>query len=254
MQRSNTLVMHTVLGAVLALSSPAGAMTFDQMRDLLTAGVGSDLVLEQYLAEDDRLDLSSEQLLELKRAGATDTLLRTVITGEAPRQEPTARQSGSNVDLYVDPFGYHLYSWPSAFAYICPTPGCQFSLYYGGYCGWRWRDWDWCDWGRWSWPSGRFACGPRWTAWNGAHPRYDTVRSARSWDREPHGDRGWDRGRRERDVWNGRGQEAHGNPSAAPATRSVDRFRDPARTRHANTRGADRPGSSDRGTRRSRYR
>ena len=117
--------------------SNAKAMTFEQMKELLAAGVASDLVLEQYLAEPERFDPSSAQVLELKNAGATDALLRELISAkDSDVPHSTSRVTG-DLDLYVDPFGYHVYSWPNAFAYYCPNPGWSYSLYYGGYCGWR---------------------------------------------------------------------------------------------------------------------
>ncbi len=237
-----TRLSIVLAGVLVACSiSSAMAMTYEEALSLLRAGVGSEVVLAQLNEEGVEFDLTTAQILELRQVGASDALLRAMVESDAPGEKSAPRvraDEGYDVNLYVDPFGYRLYSWPTAFAYYCPSPGWNFSFYYGGYRGWRWADYDWCNWGTWYWP-GYSYCGSPWYAWgaghSGGHHRNYASNDRTGWSRsrEParrSGERSWNRDR-SRDS----------TPHATGTVRSTPRTRE-----HSGTRSNDRFRSSPR--------
>lgn len=152
---------------LLALTAaPALGMSVDDVIDLLDAGVGEAVILDQMESQDARFQLTTDDLILLKRAGATDTLLQAMIAREAPRGKQEYTQdwtrsyyepSGIRVSVYYDPFGYHWYSWPYYFTYYYPFWWGDCGFYYAGWwshawCGWGHRTtwyWDRYHWDRW---------------------------------------------------------------------------------------------------------
>ncbi len=72
-----------------AFTGAAGVPTVDEMAALLKAGVGEGVVLKQVRASGARLDLTARDLLALKAAGASDSLLEALM--EDPGSEEPFR-------------------------------------------------------------------------------------------------------------------------------------------------------------------
>jgi len=159
----------------------AHAMTVYDIVDLLEAGVGEAVILDQIEAEDASFRLSTEDLITLKRAGASDELLQAMIALDGEKPEAPSRDwtrayhqpSYIRVNLYYDPFGYHWYGWPYYFAYYYPFRWSDCGFYHAG-----WWSRSWCGWGpaaRWYWD--RYHWHSRPVRTDGRH----------AWNREPAG-------------------------------------------------------------------
>jgi hypothetical protein len=169
MSRLSLLLL--LLGLSLATST-ARAITVDEIVRLLDKGVGERVILEQVAAEDARLRLTSDEILALKEAGASDGLLRALIrTGRAPEvsdeartsdaperelEEDSLRAGGALVDRYAvpiprarayyDPFGWYWRPWPWYAGYHSPFRWIDCGFYHGGcWDHWWWRWGTWCD-------------------------------------------------------------------------------------------------------------
>ncbi|MEZ4648875.1 MAG: hypothetical protein R3E97_08825 [Candidatus Eisenbacteria bacterium] len=162
----------------LFLAVPAWSMTTRDVFDLLEAGVGEDVILQQMAAESASFYLETDDILALRRAGATDHLLRTMIesgdTRRSEREAYEARRSreedegvrryreseddyGSpgddwsagyydvdrdlRVQFVYDPFGYYWCATPSYFVYYYPFRTWDIGFYYAGWHHWRWWGW-----------------------------------------------------------------------------------------------------------------
>jgi hypothetical protein len=129
-------------------------MNVDDVIALLQNGVGEQVILDQVAAEGAHFELTTEDILDLRDAGASDELIRQLIltgsdqgsAGDWTRRyyAPTAR-----VQLYYDPFGYNWYAWPFSFSYYYPFdwPDCGF--YYAGWWNQRW--WSGGPWHNYYW-------------------------------------------------------------------------------------------------------
>lgn len=168
----------------LFLATAAGAaqgMTVLDVLDLLEAGIGEAVILDQIEAEDARFRLSTDDLIALKSAGASDALLQDMIARDGGR--PAASKgdwtdayygpSYVRVNLYYDPFGYHWYGWPHYFTYYYPFRWSNCGFYYAG-----WWSRAWCGWG----PTTRWY-------WDRYHWHRNPVRTdgRHAWNREPAG-------------------------------------------------------------------
>jgi hypothetical protein len=189
MRRLMTVVAIAVLAS--AAVTPVFAMTVDDVLQLLGSNVGEQVILDQMKAEDASFDLSTAAIVDLKKAGASDDLIRAMInspSGNGDQDDKSqkgnwtdqyyAGPSSSYANFYYDPFGYYLYSWPAYFTYYYPFYWRDLGFYYAG-----WWNSSWCGWG----PSTRFYwnhyhCGPYYSggrnvAWNGREGRYGWDRS-----------------------------------------------------------------------------
>ena len=163
---------------VLLLAVPAWSMSTRDVFDLLEAGVGEDVILKQMDAESASFQLETDDILALRRAGATDRLLRAMIdSGDTRRSEREAyeaqrsREADGKVETYreydeyetpgddwssgyydldrsyrvqyvYDPFGYYWCAAPSYFVYYYPFRSWDVGFYYAGWHHWRWWGWN----------------------------------------------------------------------------------------------------------------
>lgn len=175
-------------GLVFGLSTaPALAMEIDDIFALLSAGVTEETIAAQLDAEDARIELRTQDILALKRAGASEALIRRIIRGReesntivSSPEDPYSGYGESacggvvldiRSDVY-DPFGY-MWCWqPYAFTYYYPFRWWDTGFYCGG-----WYDYNWCGWS------------PRvshyWDYYHWDRPR-DHARGGRNgWERNP---------------------------------------------------------------------
>ena len=250
-------------------AAPASAMDLDDVFALLNAGVGEDVILDQMESESASFLLETDDILALRRSGASDQLLRAMIeSGDTRRAEREAeREAGGDwtedyyavdrdlrVEIAYDPFGYHWYASPSYFVYYYPFRTWDVGCYYAGWYHWRW--WGWNGY----WPSYyRNYCDSY--SWQHHHQPYyhsqnqgdyrDNVRYRSRYDRAADGKPLHDRSRTEvrdrvtrsrspRDADLGRTRTRSDAP--ASRTRSVDRPRqsDRSRGREVTPRPSDR--------------
>ena len=213
--RRHHLLVGLCLGLAVVGSAPsARAMTAPEIVRLLDAGIGEAVILDQVRVEGIDARLSSEEILSLKQAGASDDFLRALIRAgsesASTRGEVTAsrgeledewtesyRSPIQRVEIYYDPFGYYWYSWPAAYAYYDPFRWLDCGFYYAGWWDHRW------------WRYGPYCDHYRGLYWHWEHPRPDPSRVDRgrhSWtraSRDEHPrihrpaerDRGWGRDR-----------------------------------------------------------
>ena len=192
------------------MALPAWAMTVDDVTELLQRKVGEQVILEQMNAEGDHFELTTQQILDLKEAGASDDLLREMIRrGESPQADSVQDWADDydspsvSYNADYDPFGYYWYGWPGYFTYYYPFRWGQCGFYYAGWWNHRW--WDGGLWANSSWT--------RFHSWNGWHGYQNG-----SW-RGDRGRSGWDRGGR----WGGtRGDHAWNRGSGASQGRLPD--------------------------------
>jgi len=253
---SRYAILPVALVAALLFAAPAArAATVEDAVRLLEGGVGERVVLEQIEAEGLDEPLSTGDILALKRAGASDELIRELIRSSrsAPDAEVSASQgtvdeedladrygSGPLEDryasplvharLYYDPFGYYWYPWPWSFAYYYPFSWIDCGFYYAGWWDHRWwRHGSWCGYYR-----DRY-CGPYAWHWDGSHgDRRGSGRHA--WDRSPGGRRGGDDG----------GRYVEGRPATSRTPSDRSRTRD-GRGAYDDRRGPSRGDGRDGG-------
>jgi hypothetical protein len=177
----------------LLLASPALAVDLDDVVRMLEAGVGEEIVLKVIDADRTEFVLTSEDLIDLTEAGASDWLLKELLDRSAEPQrvvEPSYRVIEPSYGMitlgYVyDPFDYYFVTWPYYYAYYSPFRFSWNWWYYGGPVHHHWCD----PWGqRVDYYDGRWGARTIWDrGWRGDAryhvPRYDdgakeTVRHA----------------------------------------------------------------------------
>jgi hypothetical protein len=141
---------------MLAIATPASAMTIDDVLELLQAGVNEAVILDQVEAEDARFRLETEDILALKNLGASDDLVRALIaTADESEYDGGTwsddyysndyyyRPARSSVSLSFsyDPFGYYWYCSPYYYGYYYPFRTINFGWYYGGCLSRSWWGW-----------------------------------------------------------------------------------------------------------------
>lgn len=162
-------------------------MELSDVRALLEAGVGEDVILAQMIREHARFELSTEDILDLKRLGASDRLIEELIESD-PERDPGDQRLDTDYDrayrsdvefrFYYDPFGYRWYGWPNSYAYYWPSRWYNVAAYCGGYWDRGWCDWTWYP-----------ACQPHHTAWTPGHVSRDPVKAGHGWRRDAPRDR-----------------------------------------------------------------
>lgn len=184
------LALALVLVALAA--APAAALTTRDVERMLEERIGEQVILDQIEADGSVFHLTADELVALKRAGASDAMLEALIR---TAQSESARREGSEwvrgygapgiaVHLYYDPFGYDPYrpgwcSTPWFYTYRFPFRWIDCGAYYAGWWSWRWT-WagpSYC----WSYPGGRWY--PSHAGYAGGHRsrpegRHAWVRSA----------------------------------------------------------------------------
>lgn len=140
-----------LLGAILTLSAAAAAraMDVDDVIGMLQAGIGEDVILKALDASEDTLFLTSEDLVDLKDAGASDWFLDELLSREEQPSSYPTRSYGSyyypmpgyySIGLVYDPFDYYFACYPYYYAYLAPLSFSWNWWYYGGpYHG------SWCE-------------------------------------------------------------------------------------------------------------
>lgn len=244
------------LAAVLLTASVATAMEFDDVMELLRAGVGEDIILAQVEAEDAEFNLDTDSIVALKQAGASDDLIRELIAArDDGRRSPDDSdwrdgyygndyygRSRVAVSIGYDPFGYYWSSSPYYFAYYYPYRCVDFGFYYAGWYNRGWWGWDGY------WPSYyRDYCRVnyhdyKWWRHEPNHwSRYDDRAEGAAWTRDSRGTNGrsWNRDTDRPDRTNGR---------TIDRTRTTPRVTAPDR----NTRQPAQPRERDRSWSRSR--
>jgi hypothetical protein len=138
-----------LLAGFLTVSSPAlvGALTVDDVIELLQAGVGEEVILRQMEADGSVFHLDARDILDLRYAGASDDLIEAMIaTAESEPRRRTYHDWDdayrvTYVAVYYDPFGYYWYPWPFYFSYWAPFVWFDFGFYWGGAVWWDWTWW-----------------------------------------------------------------------------------------------------------------
>jgi|GEM_PF-4020038 len=134
-----------VLGAVLIFSvaAVAHAMDLDDVERMLQAGIGEDVVLKALDASRSQFVVTSDDLVALKEAGASDWFLDQLLDRNK-QQQRTYDVSGSaysysgpsrgyvSIGLAYDPFDYYFASYPYYYAYCAPWSFSWNWWYYGG--------------------------------------------------------------------------------------------------------------------------
>ncbi len=143
-----------ILTALLAVlfAGPALAMDLDDVIRMLEANVGEDVILKAIDAEHASFVITSEDLIDLKDAGASDWLLDQLLdrADEPPRAVDRSYRvvepSYSLITLgwVYDPFDYYFVHWPYYYAYVSPFRFSYSWWYYGGPLHTTWCDpWGW---------------------------------------------------------------------------------------------------------------
>lgn len=146
--------------AFLALLSvtPASAIDLDDVIGMLDANVSEEVILRVIDAEGERFYLTSDDVLDLIDAGASDWFLEEMLDrSERPRREHHGGYDLNDpyrtyvtIGLVYDPFDYYFVTWPYYYAYVSPFRFSWTWWYYGGpyhnhWWGpecWRWRYYD----------------------------------------------------------------------------------------------------------------
>jgi hypothetical protein len=141
---------------LLGWTASAPALTVRDVLDLLDAGVGEEVILEQMVADGSVFHLTVDGILGLKDAGASDALISEMIATGKDREYHSGdgiydsysygygdyeSYRPYNVSIYYDPFGYYWYPSPYYFSYYAPFSYFDFGFYWGGSIWWDWAYW-----------------------------------------------------------------------------------------------------------------
>jgi len=147
------LTLAAIALFALALAGPVRAMDVDDVVVLLQNGVGEQVILAQVAAEGARFALTTDNILDLRKAGSSDDLIRQLIltggdrgSSEAPgstESRPDDWTTGyyapsAQAQLYYYPFGYNWYAWPYSFSYYYPFSWWNAGFYYAGWWNMGW--------------------------------------------------------------------------------------------------------------------
>lgn len=173
------------LGLATVAASPSGAVTFPDVLEMLEAEVGEEIILRQIYRDRTVFRLDSAEIIDLKKAGASDRLIEELLRLEEDaiyetQSEATPRSTDDewNSDFGAwssgyesgydngydggyetayssqyrhdyDPFGYHWYSAPVYYAYYYPFRTWDVGIYFAGWHSTRW--WGWHSFHNWYW-------------------------------------------------------------------------------------------------------
>ena len=123
------------------LAAPVLAVGLDDVIQMLDAGVGEEVILKVIDADNEHFVITSEDLIDLKQAGASDWFLKEILdrSEQSDRNwedsyhsiEPYYPSYGS-MRLIYDPFDYYFVYWPYYYSYVSPFRFCWNWWYYGG--------------------------------------------------------------------------------------------------------------------------
>jgi hypothetical protein len=130
----------------LLFAGPAHATTIglDDVIRMLEAGVSEEVILKAIDADEARFVVTSEDLIDLTQAGASDDFIEELLDRSADLQddatdlESTYRVLERPYSTYVsigwvyDPFDYYFVSWPYYYAWVNPWHFGHAWWYYGG--------------------------------------------------------------------------------------------------------------------------
>jgi hypothetical protein len=120
----------------------AWALNVDDVIELLKSGVGEQVILEQMNAEGESIRLTTEDILDLKSAGASDDLIREMIRRGAQQPAGSVAKDEDSPDvslhLYYDPFDYYGGYWPYATGYYDPHLWLGWNFRNAGWWNNRW--------------------------------------------------------------------------------------------------------------------
>jgi hypothetical protein len=129
------------------LAPPVLAIDLDEVYDMLKAGVGEEVILKAIDTDRAEFVLTSEDLINLKQAGASNWFLDEMLNRSGkpvPVEETAYRVVEPSYSLGIgfayDPFDYYFAAWPYYYSYYSPYSFCWNWWYYGG----PYHD-DWCD-------------------------------------------------------------------------------------------------------------
>jgi hypothetical protein len=153
------LIILAAFALAPTMAGSALAMDVDDVIALLDGGVGEEVILDQVAAENAQFALSTEDILDLRDAGASNDLIQQLILTGGKRSSSddwTSRYYGPSVRvrLYYDPFGYNWYAWPYSFSYYYPFDWWDCGFYYAGWWNHRWwvgRPWHNYYWNHYHW-------------------------------------------------------------------------------------------------------
>jgi len=155
--KMNKFVWGLTAIASLAGATAASAVTLDEVFELLQVGISEDIILDKVEADGDPIRLETEDIVALKRVGASDQLLRELISFGDPRSAQRnsrdddadwtsdyslpERNAGIRVELGFDPFGYNWYANPYYYSYYYPFRSIDFGFYHAGWIHRSWWGW-----------------------------------------------------------------------------------------------------------------
>lgn len=127
---------------VLALLSatPALAIDLDDVINMLEADVSEDVILRVIDSEGARFYITSEDILDLRYAGASDWFLDEILDRRIKTSRSQYRHYHVHdpyhhyvsIGIVYDPFDYYFVSWPYYYAYVSPFRFSWTWWYYGG--------------------------------------------------------------------------------------------------------------------------
>jgi hypothetical protein len=177
--------LFLLLLALASVPLTASAMKVGEAVQLLRSGVGEQVILDQLNAEGADFRLTTDDILALKAAGATDNLISEMIRRgsdqqAAAAQADTSTQVHTDLHVYYDPFDYYASYWPYGTGFYDPWIWSGWNFHYTGWWDHRWvrpgyhglggRPWNGHPWtGR---PGDRGGRG-QWNRPNGGRPTWD---------------------------------------------------------------------------------
>ncbi len=244
-----TLIASAILSVLLA--APVLALDLDDVFRMLEADVGEEVILRVIDTEQARFYLTTDDIIDLQYAGASDWFLEEILdrSTRPPRQTRTTRYgydpyaAYTTIGLAYDPFDYYFVTWPYYYAYVSPFRFGWTWWYYGG----PYHE-HWCN--SWGYRTDYYdhAWGSR-TIWSRGYrdrvyrvPRYDA--SEKQMQRAAYSRAGLSRGKTARS--DGRRQRAVSSRTAGER-RIYDRSG--RYTRDASTKRSDRSTRVSRSTR-----
>ena len=129
-------------------ATPALSMDLDDVSALLEAGVGEEIILQQMETEDAVFRLSTEDILDLKDAGASDRLIKEMLdrsdTDRSGEDWTRDYYDYGGLRMAYDPFAYNWYASPFYFTYYYPFRYWDLGFYYAGWYSTSWWGWGPC--------------------------------------------------------------------------------------------------------------
>jgi hypothetical protein len=141
--KTKLLLLLPLAGLLLVLTGcvtqtytvvPPPGPNLAQIQSMVQAHVADAYIISQIQNSSTRYNLTADQIITLKKAGASDAVLNALITSvNKPVPQPTTVVTQP---VYAYPYYPYPYTYP--YVYVNPWPG---PYYYGGYYrgGYYWR-------------------------------------------------------------------------------------------------------------------